>query len=188
MTKNGIDYEQDYFQWLCELVQIDKIDKSYWLLAGDLHKTPFYSIVRMDENRAADGIELRDVYESEMGLNRRVLDDEDCSVLEMIIALAMKMDYQTADVDPDTIDTGIGTIYWFWDMIDNLGLTKFDDDSYYENGGTKAVHDILERFLRRKYTINGIGGLFPLVEYDRDQRKVELWYQMSAYLFEHSSI
>ena len=188
MKANKIDIEQDYFQWLCDLVQIDKVDKSYWLLANDLHATSFYSIVEMDENRAADGMELRDIYENELGLKYPLMSERDCSVLEMMIALAMKMDYQTAGIDPDIPDTGNGTIYWFWDMIDNLGLLGFDDDSYYALGGPKKVHDILEKLLKRRYTNTGIGGLFPLIHCNRDQRSVDLWYQMCAYLFENSAV
>jgi hypothetical protein len=41
------------------------------------------------------------------------------------------------------------------------------------------------RLNRRLYTTSGYGGLFPLEEPKEDQRKVEIWYQMMAYLGEN---
>lgn len=46
------------------------------------------------------------------------LDNRPCSVLEMIIALAIRLEEHIMD-DPDI---GNRTGQWFWDMIVSLGL------------------------------------------------------------------
>jgi hypothetical protein len=46
----------------------------------------------------------------------------------------------------------------------------------------KEIDDILTRLIERTYKPNGEGGFFPLPQTDEDQTKVEIWYQMSAYI------
>lgn len=75
---------------------------------------------------------------------------------------------------------------YFWQMVKNLGLYQYDDASYGSilDAGEK-VRMILNIFLNREYRYSGEGGLFPLADPDRDQRDVEIWYQMNAYLQEN---
>ena len=47
---------------------------------------------------------------------------------------------------------------------------------------TQEVDDVLETVIWRNYQANGHGGLFPLKNAKRDQTKVEIWYQLAAYL------
>lgn len=176
----GFDVEQDYFHWLCELVEIEQPDKSYWILAKDLHSREFYSLIDHDENRAYDGIELREDYLREINYPKYVEIEGECSVFEMIIALARTMAFETEEYDEE----GDHTAYWFWELMKNLGLTKYDDDSYAELEGHMHVDFNIDILLERKYEPNGIGGLFPLKRSRENQRKVELWYQMCAYLNE----
>lgn len=176
MTKT--DIRQDYFQWL-----VDKVHgENHLLLMKDLHERPFIAIVDNDNNRAYDGIELREDYIAEE------LDEEDawkmdmsaeCSVLEMLIALAKEMDFQLAYDDEDRTDIH------FWEMMENLNLTRFTDEEYVSEGGVYMVDAILTDFLTRDYEPDGRGGIFPLRNPTKDQRGVELWYQMQAYLGEN---
>ena len=46
----------------------------------------------------------------------------------------------------------------------------------------------LDGFINRQYEANGEGGLFPLKGVCEDQREVEIWYQMNAYLYEHHGV
>lgn len=183
----GLDTKRDYFNWLCDLVHIDQIERSYWILAKDLFRKEFIAIIEHDENRASDGIELREEYMREFDPDGYLDLDEDCSVLEMMIALAKRMDFETSDPnDPnDVYDT---TSYWFWEMIENLGLIEFDDRSYVDLDGQTYVEWILDGLIDRQYESNGDGGLFPLRDAHEDQRHVEIWYQMSAYLMEHHRV
>lgn len=185
MVNDRYDIENLYFNWLCDIVHIDQIDRSYQLLASELHRTPFIAIVEHDENRGYDGIELRDEFVRE----ERIMPDEnelngECTVFEMLIALARRMDFITSD-PYDFSDTSDKTAYWFWEMIDNLGLMDFDDDSYVRLEGNTCVGWAIDSLLRRDYDVDGDGGLFPLQYPTEDQRNVEIWYQMNAYMYEH---
>ena len=184
MSRHGlIDVDQWYFNWLCDLVHIDQVNRSYYILAKDLYNKEFVAYVDHDENRAYDGMELRDECLEELGYPKYTNIDRPCSVLEMLISLARRMDFETSDVYED--DSNDRTTYWFWEMIDNLGLIKFDDESYIDLEGQIFVDSIIDTFVRRKYKPNGEGGLFPLRHSKEDQRDVEIWYQMYMYLAEN---
>jgi hypothetical protein len=71
---------------------------------------------------------------------------------------------------------------WFGIFFENLGLTQY---RRLQRRDIPAVEDILNTFLWRTYDPTGVGGLFPLREPKHDQRKEELWYQLSAYLEEN---
>jgi hypothetical protein len=91
----------------------------------------------------------------------------------MFIALACRVAYDSYGDSGD----------WFWRLMDNLGVRKFTDDVY-DQTVDLTVERILIRFVRRQYKRNGEGGIFPLRNPQADQRRQELWYQMSAYLLE----
>lgn len=183
----GMDFDvnQDYFHWLCELVKVEQEDRSYWLLAKDLHRMPFYSLVPHDENRAMDGVTLREDYLEMVNCPKYVqLDLGECTMLEMIVALAQRINYETEDTHRDVDRTAM----WFWEMIGNLGLGDFTDENYVQENGMVEVDDILEKLVERNYRRSGKGGLFPLKWPKGDQRKTEIWYQMNAYLMERDAV
>lgn len=186
MYSTVFDRERGYFEWLCDLIHVDQGDRSYRILAKELYSRDFYYFIPHDENRAQDGLDLRDEYLSECGLTEHYVDLGDCSVLEMMIGLARRMSFDT--IDPYNGRQGDLTTYWFWEMVDNIGLMDYSDDCYESYGGDWQVDDILTRLLDRKYRRNGEGGLFPLRLSRGDQRKVELWYQASAYLAEQEAM
>ena len=97
------------------------------------------------------------------------MDNEPCSVLEMLIALA----YRCEELRHDP-EYGDRTGQWFWEMIVNLKLDEFDDANYNET----KVTQIVNRFLSRKYQPNGKGGLFFIANPREDLRKVDIWMQM----------
>lgn len=170
--RNKINSE--YFKTLSDLVLCDHGDFTYDLLIKELYVKNFYAIIERDKNRIYDGLNLREKY---MGDDADYIEGE-CSVLEMMIALAQRID--NIMFDPDM---GDGTARWFWEMIENLGLENFPDEDF----STKAVDHIIDTFVDRKYDANGHGGLFPLEYPDSriDQRDIEIWYQMQAYLNEN---
>lgn len=167
-----------YFEWMCQLVKDEtKTEVSYRKLLYRMYETDFYYIVPMDENRESDGVDLRYRFGFECGVdNRRIaseLDIRPCSVLEMMIALAIRCEESIMN-DPEQ---GNRYYIWFWLMITNLGLLPMTDDKYNE----KWVDTVIDIFLDREYEPNGSGGLF-IVEGRGDLRKVEIWYQMCWYL------
>lgn len=173
----GSTLDERYFEWLYSLVaDIDDRDPTttHWNLCKRLYLIPFRWFIARDDNRADDGSDLRYEYLSEY-------DDEmihgwldlDTSIFEMMIALARRAAYQT-DQSPSE---------WFWIMLDNLELSKYVDDVYHR-GIDNAVSKVMDRVMDREYEYSGRGGFFPLRDPERDQRWVEIWYQLSAYLLE----
>jgi hypothetical protein len=169
-----------YFDWMYQLVVDDRYsNKSYRKLFVRLYDTEFTYTIPMDGNRAEDGIDLRYRFGREQlysdAMVASCLDDRPCSILEMMIALAIRCEEHIMD-DPDAGDR---TGQWFWSMLVSLGLGSMDDrkfDRYF-------VDQTLERFLERGYGRNGEGGLFT-VDNGRDMRNTEIWYQMNYYLRE----
>ena len=177
------DYaRQDYFEWLCERVEAIGGEQTYWLLCKDLHNAVFTGLVPHDENREYDGIALRERYFWETQVLDESFDGEPCTMLEMLVALADRIDFELGDPDDDRC----WTARYFWELIGNLGLNAFDDEHYIARGGVRRVQEILDVLINRTYDYDGSdGGLFPLAYPERDQREVEIWYQMQAYLQEN---
>lgn len=176
MTKD--DVINGYFEWMCNLVRDGKRVKkaSYRKLLMMLHETEFVYSIRNDLNRAKDGLDLRYRFalsNGDYGYISECLEGP-CSVLEMMIALAVRCEEHIMD-DPDIGDR---TGQWFWTMISNLGLESMTD-ARFDRDYVKYRLDI---FLNRKYDANGYGGLFTVEHCDCDLRTVEIWYQMCWYL------
>ena len=164
-----------YFEWMYNIVCGDRFPKSisYRKLLKHLHDTEFIFFISRDANRAEDGVNLRYRFAYETGYPEVFLGGP-CSVLEMIIALAIRIEETIMD-DPVV---GNRTGQWVWGMINNLELGHMDDARY--NGS--YVEDILIRFLNRYYEPDGRGGLFTIKNCRDDLRDVELWYQACWYL------
>lgn len=169
-----------YFDWMYQLVCNDKYNRrlSYRKLLYFLHDVDFTYSIDMDGNREADGINLRYRFGYECGYDNReiavYLDDQPCSVLEMMIALALRCEDDIMD-DPAE-GNRIGE--WFWGMIVSLGLGSMNDRRFDRHYAELVV----ARFLNREYDYNGRGGLFTVEHPLRDMRSVEIWYQMQWYL------
>ena len=175
---NPDEVEAAYFQWLC---QFGHLDIDYLILASILHRIEFTWYIPNDDNRDADGRKLREIFTDETDIDCSSLDGP-ASILEMLLALAIRMEYILDDVENhDRIDL-------FWEMLGNLGVDTFTDDEYYYLGGDDEVINRVRIFTERQYTGAGKGGLFPLRYPHIDQRTVEIWYQMSAYLLENYPI
>ncbi|MGN1370903.1 MAG: hypothetical protein ACI4XM_01285 [Candidatus Coprovivens sp.] len=168
----------EYFDWLCYFTK-DKKHTKYRKLLTFLHNKEFVVIIPNDSNRAADGIDLRWRFACELDYDRdfdeisRYL-DRPCSVLEMMIALAIRCEEHIME-DPDI---GNRTSEWFWIMIRNLGLHSMNDTRF----NIDKVDEIVSTFLYREYKRNGEGGLFIVDNLKRDMCDIEIWYQMCWYL------
>jgi hypothetical protein len=90
---NANRIRQDYFQWLCEIVRVNNNNTSYWILLRELHSREFIWTVANDDNRAKDGCDLRDEYIHYKRYEDCRCLDGPCSVLEMLIALARRIDF-----------------------------------------------------------------------------------------------
>ena len=86
------ELRKEYFEWLCDFVYDDKRMSrglSYNRMFSFLFDTPFHWTIPMDENRAADGIDLRYRFGREQNVSDVIvasyLDDRECSMLEMMV-------------------------------------------------------------------------------------------------------
>lgn len=180
MTKDELN--NAYFEWMYQLVCDERdSEMSYRKLLYLLHDTDFNYTIPMDGNRAEDGTDLRYRFGYENAYDGPIiatyLDDRPCSVLEMMVALAIRCEEHIM-CDPDIGDR---TGQWFWNMIDNLGLSDMDDEGFDKNYAERVI----QKFLDREYKRNGEGGLFNVKHYRKDLRSVEIWYQMCWYLDEN---
>lgn len=176
------DISEEYFTWMCNHVWDGGYSKkvSYRDLLRYLNDVEFTYILPMDGNRFDDGIGLRYHFGYECGIDSvviaNVIDIRPCSVLEMMIALAIRCE-ESIMVDPDI---GNRTGQWFWGMIVSLGLGSMTDDRFDKD----YVDEVMDIFLNREYKPNGEGGLFTVHDHKKDMRDVEIWYQMCYYLSE----
>ena len=168
---SGGPLDDEYLGWLYAQVA-DAKDRasslSYRKLFKQLFSTEFIWVIPNDENRAVDGLALRDEWISQVRVNV----DPDwlslgCSFLEMLIALARRLSYDQGET-PD---------YWFWQhLLANLDLHCGLSD--------EEIDERVRRAMTRSYDRNGRGGLFPLQRARKDQRRVEIWYQFHEYLLQ----
>lgn len=161
--------EEEYFNWLVDQVNASK----YSSLCEQLYNTSFNGYIPNDDNREEDGVLLRTQFLDEFGLYSN--DDwisRQCSMLELILGISYRLSYDS-NMDMDA---------WFWELLDNLKLSQYSNTKY----DSKQVNVITKKLNNRTYKSNGDGGLFPLKSHNEDQRKIEIWYQMSAYLLENN--
>lgn len=178
MTNKPI--EELYFCWLygqIGSVRLRNRARTYWSLLKVFHSTEFTWTIPKDENRAEDGRELRYEFIHELDVD---VDDSwldlGCSVLEFLVALARRFAFI---VDGETDE-------WFWHIVGNLDLADYTDREFQKD---PISHEIqvkrtLNRLINREYKSNGEGGLFPLRYPEYNQRRLEIWYQMHAYILE----
>lgn len=169
-----MDIEEEYFEWMYQLVG----GKNYRSLLKYLDYEIFRPvIIEMDENRIADGVGLRYRYAEEAKIPEtvveKIFDDTNCSILELMIGLSIRMEDDIMG-DPDY---GNRTIIWFWEMIKSLGLYEMTDKDYDQEHAQHVIH----KFLNREYESNGKGGLFTVKNTALDMRKTEIWQQMCLY-------
>lgn len=177
----GRDIHDDYFDWMYDIVS--EGDESYRKLLFLLHSTPFKVIVPLDKNRLEDGEALRfrfgmdthpgDFYAADR-ISEQLTDHPGCSVLEMMIALALRCEENIMD----NALVGNRTPYWFWMMISNLQLNGMTDERFDRDYAAECI----ERFLNREYEADGKGGLIYIPGIRKDLRNVEIWTQLLWFL------
>ena len=160
----------DYFDWL--YFQVVK-NGSYRKLLSMLHNMEFRYSVDYDENRAADGVNLRWYYVDDGGDDRILSWKEPCTVLEMLVALAMQMEITMEDPDVD-----YSMYHWFWMFMSNLDLINMTDDNYDKT----YIYGRVSMFMDRTYDPDGFGNIICIPNIKEDLRDVEIWCQMCWYM------
>ena len=169
---------EEYYKWLCRFIFTSR-RRNYKRVIRYLHGVEFTYSVPFDENRYEDGLSLRSRFAYELGYSNdhitNTMGDDPCSVLEMMIALALRCEEHIMD----DIEYGDRTSQWFWTMIDNAGFGSLTDLNF----NSREAEHIINRVLNRKYGPCGEGGFFYIKNNcNVDLREVELWYQLNWYL------
>lgn len=171
-----VPIDDAYLEWLYDQVgsvEVTNPARTYWNILRQLYTKEFVWHVPNDDNRVEDGRDLRREFleEQKILLQDPHWLDLGCSMLELLIGLSRRLSFE-AEGEPSE---------WFWHLMENIHLDKYNDRMRYDE---EKVDEILERIIWRTYKANGRGGLFPLERPAENQTRVELWYQMSAYLLE----
>ena len=160
----------DYFDWLCFQVT----DKGgYRKLLSMLHNMIFRYSVDYDENRAADGVNLRWYYVDDGGNDEILGWKNECTVLEMLIGAAIQMEKIMEDPEMD-----YSMRHWFWMFLENLDLVDMTDDNYDKT----YIYGRVSMFMDRTYDPNGDGNIIYIPDTRDDLRDVEIWCQMCWYM------
>ena len=179
-----------YFRWLSDQLidtrHVSSPEETYSSLFGQLLNTPFVVLVPFDANREVDGKMLR--YEFAEAHRLPFSEDEmlaPCSMLELLLSVSRMLEFEASDTQ-----IGYTTAVWFWILLGHIGIDSFSDSVYLDpqSSAWNVVDSVLSKLIERRYWPSGQGGLFPLAYPAQDQREVELWYQMSAYLLERSGL
>lgn len=166
-----------YLIWLTSLVSDPNIKEpslTYHTLLEQLYTKEFIWVIPNDDNRVADGLDIRAEFVRSQGLGE--VDPSwlglGCSMLELMIGLSRRLSFE-AEGEPD---------HWFWKLVQNLGLSRYNDSR--KRYPRSQIDAILDAVIWRTYDYNGLGGFFPLRDPPTDQRREELWYQLCHYILE----
>lgn len=174
MKALNISVEQEYYEWL--VAQIDFHNgRSYRDLCEIMHNVEFVWTIQGDDSRVADGLYLRQEFTQEQEPN---LDLGGATFLEVLIGLSRRVAFISGHEGhaPE----------WAWALIKNLRLYKYSDPM--SNERRRNTYDKLAAVIWRTYREDGYGGFFPLQNPVKDQREVEIWYQMNAYVNEMADL
>lgn len=166
-----------YLEWLEPQLRDEEGPKSYSDLLIIMWQTEYFmdssNTVENDNNRLADGIELRGEFSREFGVPRSdMLALGPPSFLEVLIGLSKRLEFAAGGSAPG----------WAWHLVSNLELHRMSDPL--SEPKKRRVHEILDACIRRNYQPDGTGGFFPLAFPDEDQTRIEIWYQLHAFLEE----
>lgn len=180
---------EEYFKYLYNLVR--PLPRTYQKLCKELHNKKYRWSVRNDDNRCEDGLHLRETFIEQNNLDEDHLEVRgflkgDCTLFEMMTALAQRMDYELSDL----VQPANRTNKYFFEMLKNLKLDKYTDGQLIGERidpiSELEIDEILENLLSRTYGYDGEGSLFPLkLRSPKDMAKVEVWYQMMLYISEN---
>lgn len=166
--------KKKYFKWLYDISM--KSNPRYYALIKCLDEITFQPRMYLDENRAEDGVEIRYSFGYENHIPQAVianeLDTRPCSVLELMVALALRMDGIVSEYDESM------TPLYFNKMLDSLQLKQFTNDNF----NSEDVKERVENFMNGDYAPDGDGGLFYIDPPPGDMRDMEIWEQAMWFL------
>lgn len=181
-----IDLEDLYFEWLLTCLNPEGVTEGVAYVSDLLYGCDFKRRVGNDVNRASDGADLRKEFLTQFedaNFDPHVtnyLMDQECTWLEMLVALARALDY--------LYEGGVEGRYI--ELVTNMGLGPM---LTYNPSRPELVQEYDQRFVdtvtsnidNNRFDRDGRGGIFPLEKSGHpDQREVEIWDQHAAYFRE----
>lgn len=160
----------DYYLWLTEMVGIDSRCHLLQVLDSIDYRWQF----ALDENRAAAGLNLRQLYSNEVGVYLDDVREGPCSVLEMLVGTAQMMSDLLSMTEPNIPK-------YFKELIKNLGLNLSITDD-------RDIFSIIDRWLDREFDSRGRGSIFPFRRYMGDARTLDVFDAMNIYIGENYPI
>ena len=129
-----------YLDWLVHFVWEDKNlnNVRYHMLFTFLFNEPFVPTVIQDEARASDALAMRRRFADETGITDIKDISAGANMLEMMVALAYRMEDSIMSDD----DYGDRTGQWFWEMVCSLGLNNMSDNSF----DAEKARAVMDRF------------------------------------------
>lgn len=184
----------EYFEYLINLIRFVPVQNNGNItydnravnrikMLKHLYVNPFHPLLSDDENRVKDALDLRHDYQYQQPesllpeKNHPFSQPKRCRILELMVALAKRCE------DQIMTNTNLGnrTGFWFWSMVESLGLINLLDSNWSSESEEKAQRAIY-LFITRKYNQDGKGGLFTIPEIDTNMRSISIWYQAMYYL------
>ena len=180
------ELDELYLRWLYSQIRpisVKNPARTNWSFAKQLFEKEFIWLIPNDDNRLADGRDLRDEFFMDYSVDVNTVPEDwldlGCSMLEMLVALSRRLAFMSGGEPRDS----------FWIFVENLEIGAcYDTDYRKDRDLVHKIDAILDRVIWRTYDYDGAGGLFPLMHPPRDQTKTELWYQMSAYVLEQEGV
>lgn len=173
--RNKEALKEEYLRWLEPQLKDEHATrtKTYWDLANLMFETEFTWSVPMDDNRLVDAMDLRVEFARLFRASpNRLRSLGPPSFLEVLIVLSRKMAFTAGGSAPG----------WAWQLLNNIELLRMSDPL--SRAKYNRAQEIMHVVISRTYAPDGTGGFFPLAWPDDDQTKIELWYQLNAYVEE----
>jgi hypothetical protein len=180
---NSIAYYKSRLRDLvCTQTNAGIMYEKYSLLFDRLFETEFLWHIKNDDNRLTEAKNMRDDILTE-GLDCGYFEEINCNLCQKPVSLLeviIRICYVCSQTTPN-VGKWRDVKWWFTLLMRNADYDDYDDEHF----DAEEVDEISHRIMRRTYSWSGFGGLFPLVDAKKDQRKVELWYQMNSFILEN---
>ena len=164
----------EYYKWLCQKIYDPSYSEDFELTLRVLFDMDYIWSWRIpkDENRAVDGINLRDEFADICGVDYIPSESWGCTVLEMLIALSIKIEERINDLSYSVDNPA----KWFWEFCYNLDILR-DNADY--------ISQQVNYWLNRQIGPKGEGSPFPIkYHHGTSMTKADIWLQINYYLSE----
>ena len=161
--------DQEYIRWICDQLGL-RVTKWRGMIST-LNKIPYRWSIDTDENRAVEGINLRNDYFKERGFNRVDTDSRDCTVLEMLVSLANRLNFDYVGYPGDEKNGRI-----FIDFCKNLGIVSAEsNENQCYSGDFEDISENIDRWLDGNFEENGEGSPFYTPSEDINLSNLSVW-------------